>query len=403
MLKFIPTLKKKSSQLLLLTGLWVILPLLTVELLMIILEPYLFKGFFQYDSDIGFRVRPYTKGSNQFGFNDRDYPLDRTSETTRLLILGDSYGWVGGLLENYTAVLDNQLVHQFGENKIEVINAGYSMTHTGEQRKILEKYGMQYQPDLVILGFFAGNDFYEAQPDRKRIVVNDIYFDIHPKQELIIFGYPIIPQSRLILLIRQKYKIFQKTRQNLSKPLTNPEANTSEPGEGDPKSKPPLKYHWYSPGLPEATYLNIEMQMLDFYKIQNHESGHYQDRIQLIFENIAAIAELLKSNNTKFMVAIYPAAFQVDESLTQKIFQTGNLNPEDFDLFLAQKILKEYLDNQGIPYIDLLDEFRAEQKNQPLYLKNDTHWNKAGNQFAADILFENLVPVIEKIVKTPHP
>ncbi|WP_254566383.1 GDSL-type esterase/lipase family protein [Oscillatoria sp. HE19RPO] len=403
MLKFIPTVKKKSYQFLLLTGLWVILPLLVVEFLMIILEPYLFKGFFQYDPDIGFRVRPYTKGSNQFGFNDRDYPLDRTPETTRLLILGDSYGWVGGLLENYTAVLDNQLVHQFGENKIEVINAGYSMTHTGEQRKILEKYGMQYQPDLVILGFFAGNDFHDAQPDRKRIIVNDIYFDIHTQQELIIFGYPIIPQSRLLLLIQQKYKIFQKTRQNLFTSLTSPKSNNAEAEEEDPKNKPPLKYHWYSPGLPEATYLNIEMQMLDFYNIQNYESGKYQDRIQLIFENIAAIAELLKSNNTKFIVAIYPAAFQVDESLTQKIFQTGNLNPEDFDLFLAQKILKEYLDNQGIPYIDLLDEFRAEQKNQPLYLKNDTHWNKAGNQFAADILFENLVPVIEKIVKTPHP
>lgn len=74
-----------------------------------------------------------------------------------------------------------------------------------------------------------------------------------------------------------------------------------------------------------------------------------------------------------------------------------DLNPEDFDLFLAQKILKEYLDKQGIPYIDLLDEFRAEQKNQPLYLKNDTHWNKAGNQFAADILFKKLVPVIEQL------
>lgn len=96
----------------------------------------------------------------------------------------------------------------------------------------------------------------------------------------------------------------------------------------------------------------------------------------------------------------------MDESFTQKIFQTGNLNSEDFDLFLIQKILKEYLDNQGIPYIDLLDEFRAEQKNQTLYLKNDTHWNKAGNPFATDILFENLVPVIEKIekpVKTLHP
>jgi len=391
------TLKNKLSQLLLITVIWGLLPFLTVEVLMILLEPYLFSGFFQYDPDIGFRVRPYTKGSNQFGFNDRDYPLERTPETTRLLILGDSYNWVGGLLENYTAVLENQLVQKFGEDKVEVINAGYSMTHTGEQRIILEKYGMQYKPDLVILGFFAGNDFYDAQPDRKRIVVNDIYFDINPKEELIIFGYPIIPKSRLLLLIQQKYKIFQEQQKaKISPPSLQLQASTSPVIELEPSTEPPSNSQFYSPGLAEETYLSIEMEMLNFYKIENYESGKYQDRIQLIFDSITAIAKLLNSNNIEFMVAIYPAAFQVDDPLTQKIFQTGNLNPEDFDLFLAQKILKEYLDNQGIPYIDLLDEFRAEQKNQPLYLKNDTHWNKAGNQFAADIFFKNLVPILEK-------
>ena len=53
-----------------------------VELLMIVLEPYLFKGLYEYDPDLGFRVRAYypvDQGTitNKFGFNDDDYPLKK--------------------------------------------------------------------------------------------------------------------------------------------------------------------------------------------------------------------------------------------------------------------------------------------------------------------------------------
>ena len=49
---------------------------------MIVLEPYLFKGLYEYDPDLGFRVRAYypiDQGTitNKFGFNDDDYPLQK--------------------------------------------------------------------------------------------------------------------------------------------------------------------------------------------------------------------------------------------------------------------------------------------------------------------------------------
>ena len=67
--------RKRIKNFLLLTFTWIIIPLFLVEILMIVFEPYLFKGLYQYDPDLGFRVRPYINGNNQFGFNDRDYPL----------------------------------------------------------------------------------------------------------------------------------------------------------------------------------------------------------------------------------------------------------------------------------------------------------------------------------------
>ena len=95
----------------------------------------------------------------------------------------------------------------YGEGRIEVINSGYPMTHTGEQLEMLRKFGLQYDPDLVIHGFFAGNDFVDSHRYRKRIVVNDTTIDVDKRRERILFGYPIVPQSRLLHVVRQRVRL----------------------------------------------------------------------------------------------------------------------------------------------------------------------------------------------------
>ena len=156
----------------------IFLCLALMEIVMIISEPYLSNGLYQYDPDLGFRVRPYSSGTNMFGFNDRDYALDKPDGIYRILVVGDSFSWAGGIEGNYTALLERKFESHYGAHRVDVINAGYPMTHTGEQFAMLKKYGMQYHPDRVLVGFFTGNDFIDADPNRKRIVVNDTYFDI---------------------------------------------------------------------------------------------------------------------------------------------------------------------------------------------------------------------------------
>jgi len=377
------------------------LTFLTTEFLLIALDPYIFRGFFQYDQEIGFRVRPHADGSNQFGFNDRDYPLERTPGTTRMLFLGDSFGWVGGLEENYTAVLEDRLTTRFGSG-VEVVNAGFPMTHPGEQLKILEKFGMRYHPDLVVLGFFAGNDFYEAQPERKRIIVNDTYLDIRPDQEWIVLGRPILRRSRVRLLIEQKYRIFQERR--LALRSTNPgEVATagvaiqtgSTEADGATADREEPDSGLYPSGFAEESYLDIETALMRFTSRTEHDAGRYQSRIDHVFESIAAMEERVRASGAEFMVAILPAAFQVDSTLTARIIDRSDLNAHDIDLPMAQRILSEYLDSRGIPYIDLLEGFVEEQRHRRLFIERDTHWNRAGNEVAAEILFESLTPWVE--------
>lgn len=355
--------------------LWVILPLVCIELLMVVLDPYLFKGIYQYDSDLGFRIRSYARNSdgtltNQFGFNDQDYPLQKAPGTLRFLMVGDSFGWTGGRDGNYTALLEQKFERHYGHHKIDVINAGYPRTHTGEQLAMLKKYGLQYNPDLVVLGFFVGNDFIDADPTRKRIIVNGLYTDIKSSEEYKILGYPIIPQSRLLLFVKQKYRIYTELSQ-------------AERERGDRPGQ--------QAAFSEETFLLVEGKRLEFFNISAARQGRFQPNIDYILQSISEMEALLRARNIGLVVAIYPDEFQVNENLLKTIFERFKFRPDDYDLNLAQNLLKSHLQSKGIPFIDMSDRFRAEAKRQELYLWRNTHWNTAGRQLAADILFEELL------------
>jgi hypothetical protein len=376
-------LAKKISQFSLRIFLWLILPVICVELLMIVLEPYLFKGLYEYDPNLGFRARAYypvDQGTitNKFGFIDRDYPLQKTPGVYRILFVGDSFGWAGGQEGNYTALLERQLDNHYGYHRIDIINAGYPMTHTAEQLVILKKYGLQYHPDLVILGFFVGNDFIDGNPNRKRIVVNDLYIDIDRRREHIILGYPIVFQSRLLLYVKQKYKIFTELRKAASEPRQ--QLSQEQPGT-----------------FAEATFLDLERAELEFFNINSSRKGRFQKNINYILQSIAEMDALLKSQNIKFIVAIYPDVFQINKTLLKGIVERFRLRIEDYDLDLAQNILKSFLQSKDISYIDFTDRFRSEGQEKDLYILRDSHWNRSGNQLAADILFETLVKRLDNV------
>jgi hypothetical protein len=370
---------KKVIKLAIKIGLIIIVSIMCVEVLMIVLDPYLFKSLFEYDPDMGFRARahfPADEGTftNQFGFNDRDYPLQAPPGTFRILVVGDSFGWAGGPEGNYTALLETMFERRDGSHKIDVINTGYPGTHTGEQLVMLKKYALQYNPDLVILGFFAGNDFFDADANRKRLVVNGCFVDIDRRHEHRFLGYPIITRSRTVYFLKQKYEIHNRNKEAS-------EQTRALVAAGQPA---PFK------NLPENTFLNIQRAKLEFFNTKT-SAQRFGPNIDYIFQSISEMNDLLKSRNIKFMVAIYPDEMQVSPGQFDTLVSKFALNRGDYNLNLAQDLLGRFLDSKQIPYVDLLARFRTEEQKQDLYLWRNTHWNKAGNELAAEMLFQYLI------------
>src|SRR4051794_36177970 len=100
--------RRKIPRIIIKTAVVLVVAFVLLECLMAVTDPFLFKGMFENDPDVGVRVRSYYpngKGrlgdgndgtlTNLFGFNDRDYPLEKTPGTFRIVVVGDSYGWAG--------------------------------------------------------------------------------------------------------------------------------------------------------------------------------------------------------------------------------------------------------------------------------------------------------------------
>ncbi len=88
----------------------------------------------------------------------RSYPPTPPPGVHRLLVLGDSqaFGWGVPLEQSLGARLEMRL-ETLGHGPVEVINAAVPGSNTYQQAALLERVGMDYQPDCVLV-LFTGND-----------------------------------------------------------------------------------------------------------------------------------------------------------------------------------------------------------------------------------------------------
>ena len=92
--------------------------------------------------------------TNSQGFRDREYPPKASS--FRILGLGDSFTFGFGVEEgeSFLALVEDGL----RDGAVEVINGGLVGGGPESAARLLEVEGPRLEPDLVVLGFYAGND-----------------------------------------------------------------------------------------------------------------------------------------------------------------------------------------------------------------------------------------------------
>ena len=87
----------------------------------------------------------------------------------------------------------------------------------------------------------------------------------------------------------------------------------------------------------------------------------------------------------------YPDEVQVNPQLRRAIVERTPAGASDYDWIRAQSRLDDFCARNNIPYLDLLPAFtHSHAQGERLYIENNPHWNDAGNQLAAALLFKAL-------------
>ena len=370
-----------------------VLSFFCLELLCFVFEDQIFaQSMYVYDRTIGYRVRAghdwFGHPTNRFGFNDQDHQVEKPEDVYRIVMLGDSFAWMGGYEPNYVYRIEKHLENGLGGNlsnhykRIEVINASYPGLNTAQERDLLEEIALQYEPDLVLLGFFAGNDIFDATPGWRVMSIGGVLTPVYEGDGGIrhLFGRPLLRKSRLVLGLQQ-WRARRRVRPPEAPPQSPTPSGRTLPNGFDNRSTEYSLAEWYREHNHEI------ITQLDRHKMSLFESRYLQ-----VAQELKAIDQLLAAKDVPWKIIAFPAEYQVNPYLLTEAAKTHGQTPGDYDLDAPQAWLAEQAQALGVEYWDLLPAFQAAHVAEGgLYIPNDSHWNRAGNELAAEIIAQKLV------------
>jgi hypothetical protein len=346
------------------------------------------RGRANYQNDI---VRPeFTRllQFNDVGMHDTNHPLPKTENTFRILWLGDSFAEAVQMAEAQTAhqQLEDLLNQRLGNSgrAFEVIMAGVSGWGTGQQLAYYREYGRHYQPDLVLVLFFVGNDFRDNLPGNALTIggVNCFapYFPVCEGQ-LDLEAWSYIPG------LKPAWGSCSPARKFVAAQLSLLKNNSALFARLEPLllRLQPIKSFGDEFSLPyTALYLPRTSEEVDY-------------AWQVTEALLAQLNRETRADSAQFGAVIIGPR----EVLWLSLFDQGQLQALfQSDPHLAQsqpnrpnQRLLNFMQGQDIPALDLqqpmIDYISA--TGAELYFSFDRHWTAEGNRLAAELIFQWLV------------
>lgn len=287
---------------------------------------------------------------NSLGYRGGEFdPCKR--ERFRILVVGDSFTFGHGCTaeESYASVLERALTGARGGREVEVINAGYAACNYPDTYYLyLKKIGLELDPDLVIVGFFIGNDvdrqgksphkWVEVDPEGLplRIAgtsahVEDGYWIANRRAGR--YRFPVVRDSHLAQAV---LSAVSRARRR------------------------------------EADGVSIYNELM--YRENYLESTEVAvDVVQGLF---SAMNILVEERGGRLVVVMIPAYEQVCSEL---VFGDSGVDSE-LDLLKPQREFARFFGEQGIDYVDLLPALRDIAATERLYYPRDQHWTVRGNE-----------------------
>jgi hypothetical protein len=322
---------------------------------------------------------------NSLGMHDTEHPADNPADTFRIMMLGDSYVHAVQVDEANTAhqILENYLNEQgkTEQQHFEVVSSGVVNWGTNQQLIYYREQGRFFEPDLVILMFFFGNDLMDNLPGNA-LTIDGIncyapYFalcngSLSPKPLAYAPGISRMqnncsPVRRL--LINTMGTLYQHSR----------------------------LYQQLEPliiaNLPRQQFGNNFVVPYSALYVPAVEAEQEQ-AWQITQATITRLQQEVTADGAQFAVALISPEIIVRLALLSpaelEIFLRDNPKFVEAQIDRPNQRMAEFLIRQDIPFIDLTTPMINHQtaNGTPLYLHGDYHWTVEGNHVVGETLAE---------------
>jgi hypothetical protein len=324
------------------------------------------------------------------GFRDRERTLARPPDGFRVAVLGDSYVEGKSLPddETITALLERELATcpALAGRTVEALNFGIAGSGTAQQLLVYRHHARAYQPDAVVLAFFAGNDVrnnslpiqqggrpYFVERDGELVLIAthlDSWWSRLRAGPVGRWYYESIPHSRVLQLVNAVST--QRRRGEILARRAEQERLAPERGlEGAELGLDTAIYQEHPPGDPWS------------------EAWRVTERL------IADLHDEVTNDGARFLLTSLSTGIQVHPDPEVRAAFERALGVSD--LFLPERRLAALAEREGIPALLLAPELRAWAEANGTCVHGFVgavpcggHWNENANRLAAKRIAERL-------------
>lgn len=314
---------------------------------------------------------------NNFGLHAPIYTLEKPAGVFRIVIVGDSFPqamqvrYEDAFPQRLQELLSQQLNHP-----IEIINLSIDAYGTDRELLLYALIGWQFQPDLVLLSVYTGNDIQDNQIDletrrygyridRPFFTLDGATLRLHSSA---VFEHNLYPAAPVF-----EWLVNQQNGQTPAPP-NNPSVRPVVLSQQPYQLEYPVELGLYLP-----------------------EDGHWANAWALTTALIREFDQVVRLGNIPFAVFIIPDRRAVHSedwlaTLTAYASRLPALNQID-PIPIANRLI-ESLPGAEFPMLDLtpgLREWLSAHPGQRLYYGGDGHFNPEGHAVTAELLADWLV------------
>jgi hypothetical protein len=309
---------------------------------------------------------------NSQGLRDHDHTLAKPTGVYRIAILGDSFAEAlqVPLEQTFWHLLETQLNDQgcVGDKTAEVINFGVGGYGTGQQLLTLRQQVWPYQPDLVLLAFFLGND---VQNNAFALEQNSEY-PYFVQQDDRLVPDPDFPQHRNFAA-RYTFAYGSKHLRLLGLLQQFKQARRVDPTTGLP-----ISLMGPEVGLNNGIY-------------QPPADADWREAWQITENLLRTVRDEVAAQQADLLVISFSSAIVVHPS--PEVREQFEQHLQTVDVFYASRRLESFALREAMPLISLSEPFQQYAKTNQVYLHGfantrlgEGHWNIQGHQLAAKLI-----------------